>query len=225
MVNYSVERVDRLTDEEIEATVDAAVAAIKHSNSALVMMGTRDEDRRRYCRAVIRACLADGDLLFAREDGSRRVVGMAVWFPPGRKMKSSENMKAEFDSFVAKLPPAPKMWWEDPKQIYSKATGPFLAEHLAPYGVVDSWYCTCLVVHPDFQRNGIGSSLIEAYIEKLYTDDRAKDYPQVALCTDTDRNIEFYKRLGFELKSSTTIPTPLDGVFYPVHCMSRCMSP
>ena len=58
-------------------------------------------------------------------------------------------------------------------------------------------YFPHLLVHPDYQRKGIGSRIIEVLLEKY------KDFHQKMLVAD-DNAIEFYKNKGFVLANNTS---------------------
>lgn len=54
-------------------------------------------------------------------------------------------------------------------------------------------YIQDILVHPDYQRQAIGTSLVKQMLE------RAKDMQQIILTTDdTERTIQFYQSLGFQ---------------------------
>ena len=54
-------------------------------------------------------------------------------------------------------------------------------------------YIQDILVHPDYQRQAIGTSLVKQMLE------RAKDMQQIILTTDdTERTIQFYQSLGFK---------------------------
>ena len=54
-------------------------------------------------------------------------------------------------------------------------------------------YIQDILVHPDYQRQAIGTSLMKQMLE------RAKDMQQIILTTDdTEKTIQFYQSLGFK---------------------------
>ena len=54
-------------------------------------------------------------------------------------------------------------------------------------------YIQDILVHPDYQRQAIGTSLMKQMLE------RAKDMQQIILTTDdTEKTIQFYQSLGFQ---------------------------
>ncbi len=65
----------------------------------------------------------------------------------------------------------------------------------------DTWYCMCFVVSPELQGQGRGSRLIKSALKEL-------DKHNISLYLETHKavNVEIYKHLGFELRSSTYIP-------------------
>ncbi len=65
----------------------------------------------------------------------------------------------------------------------------------------DTWYCMCFVVNPKFQGKGRGSRLIKSAINAL-------DNYNIPIYLETHKsiNVDIYKHLGFEVKSTVMIP-------------------
>ena len=62
------------------------------------------------------------------------------------------------------------------------------------------WYLMALGVDPDHQGEGHGSTLVRAGIEKADRDGKA-----VYVETETEENLGFYQRLGFEVLEEMVI--------------------
>lgn len=69
------------------------------------------------------------------------------------------------------------------------------------YTDYNCWYVNNLSVKKDMQRKGIGTKLLEPIIQYCL-DNNTKLY----LETNTQKNVNFYKKLGFTLVDESTIP-------------------
>ncbi|KAJ6629286.1 hypothetical protein B0H10DRAFT_1359576 [Mycena sp. CBHHK59/15] len=77
------------------------------------MVGDDDSLKDPVFRAMIRAGELDGEVYLATEIGSMKVVGVAVWFPPGKSLFATEEQRAlGFDEFFEKLSPEIKKFLE-----------------------------------------------------------------------------------------------------------------
>ncbi len=63
------------------------------------------------------------------------------------------------------------------------------------------WYLAILAVHPDRQRQGIGSFLITPTLERA-----DRDRLPVYLETTKEANLAYYRRFGFEVLQELTVP-------------------
>ena len=69
----------------------------------------------------------------------------------------------------------------------------------APKGFAYLWL---VGVHPDASGQGLGRQLIQAVIDSM----RNRGHTACLLRTDTEKNVSFYKHLGFKLLHSDTVP-------------------
>ena len=58
------------------------------------------------------------------------------------------------------------------------------------------WHVGPVAVDPAWQGKGVGSKLMQAFVEKL---DASGDYAYLE--TDKPENVTFYRRFGFEIRS------------------------
>lgn len=123
-----------------------------------------------------------------------RMLGHAVWLPPGETSLSEERMGAMgFDQ-------APARMGEDALKRF----GEFMAlmsmhhEEIVP---TPHWYLMILGVEPERQGQGIGSALIAPTLARA----DAAGLP-CYLETAKERNLVFYRRHGFEVRHEENIP-------------------
>ena len=124
----------------------------------------------------------DHDEVWCTDD----VTALAVWIPPGRPEPTSEP-----DPPVA--PPTPELL------ARYEILGPLLAAHTPPE---PHWYLQLLATHPDWQRSGLGTALMDAMFE------RADE--QGLMChleTETFVNVGYYGRHGFVVDAEFDLPT------------------
>lgn len=120
------------------------------------------------------------------------VLGAARWLPPGRPR--------------LRLPPALLAFVVTPLRL-REATGRFLAygraveTMRAQAAAGPHWYLAGIVVDPPEQRKGIGSALLAPGLEGA-----ARDRVPVVLLTNSERNLPFYRRHGFDVAFEADTP-------------------
>ncbi|KAJ7183098.1 hypothetical protein C8R46DRAFT_507365 [Mycena filopes] len=143
-------------------------------------------------RAMLRAGELAGQVYFATDDSTQRIVGVAIWFPPGTSLFESEEQKAlGFNDFMEKLSPETKAFWRD---SYLPVVHKFLAEILGPDGTRDSQYLNQLATDPLFQRKGIATTLLKTVHNKFADADTP---PLFAHCAANEKNARFYESCGY----------------------------
>lgn len=113
-------------------------------------------------------------------------AALAVWIQPGRPDVPDDGRPAD-------PPPSPELL-----DRYS-IIGPLMADH-AP--LEDHWYLQLLATHPDWQRQGMGATLMEAKFTEADRDGLA-----CHLETETLVNVAYYRRQGFDVHAEFDIPT------------------
>jgi len=117
-------------------------------------------------------------------------VGVAVWAPPG-------CWRLDLDVMAASV------------QGYASIFGPNLARAIEVHATLEDnhpvnpahWYLAALGTHPDWQGNGIGTALMQPVLAR--TD--AEGLPAY-LESSKERNIAYYRRLGFEVTGEIRVP-------------------
>jgi GNAT superfamily N-acetyltransferase len=117
--------------------------------------------------------------LGALENG--KLLGAASYGPPGSCPPPEERREA-LSQAVADLPPPARKNFHAWRANWGAHDPAGLHWHLGPFAV-----------RADVQAKGIGSRLLEAFLE-LVDKHEGKAY----LETDTARNVRFYERFGFE---------------------------
>jgi GNAT superfamily N-acetyltransferase len=146
-------------------------------------------DRRRpsilrsFFRAAIRDALPFENVFVARD--ADRVLGAAVWLPPGRYPPSNLRQLRQMTGTFKLGPLAPRAI--QPSLRYLRAT-----EKAHPKAT--HWYLAVLGVDPEFQGRGLGGRLLQPVLEGADTEG-----VPVYLETDKERNLAFYARFRFGL--------------------------
>ncbi len=131
-------------------------------------------------RALLPVAIERGLVQVARADGA--IVGALVSTPP----------------FAYPLPPPPIVsrlrcllgqGWR-----VSARWGEAFAALDGAHPVEPHWYLSTLGVDPIRQRQGFGSKLLRSWLENA-----DRDGESAYLETDTEENVQFYNRVGFEL--------------------------
>jgi ribosomal protein S18 acetylase RimI-like enzyme len=113
------------------------------------------------------------------------VLGIARWMPPGRPNVHVGPMLRALVATPVRVREATSRFL-----AYGRAVEAMRAEAVPE----PHWYLAGVGVEPARQREGIGSALITPGLEAA----RAAGFP-AALLTNSDRNLSFYRRHGFEL--------------------------
>ncbi|KAI0776864.1 hypothetical protein BD413DRAFT_231135 [Trametes elegans] len=129
------------------------------------------------------------------------VVGVAVWFGPGKKFLETETQRsAGWDALMARLPEQYRAWWSE---TFLKEYDALTDRVLAP-GLKRGAYALQLIgVAPAYQRKGVGSALMRFGEDKA----RAAHVP-TELETVGATNIGIYKSLGYEVAGTGPLQAP-----------------
>jgi GNAT superfamily N-acetyltransferase len=125
------------------------------------------------------------------------VVAFALWIPPGRP-------EVDVESTASQMPP-------DDLLAKFVALREALATNTPPE---DHWYLQLVGTHPDWQRRGIGSRLINEGIEWARHEGLG-----VYLETETIENVAYYRHLGFDVRSEWDVAAGgphMWGMWHPV---------
>lgn len=118
------------------------------------------------------------------------VVALAVWIQPGRPKVPESDPPDDADPAAAPSP--------DLLERFA-IIGPLMADHTPPE---PHWYLQLLATHPDWQRRGLGAALMESMFERADREGLA-----CHLETETEVNVGYYRRHGFEVRSEFDVPT------------------
>ena len=125
------------------------------------------------------------------------VVAFSLWVPPGRPEVDIEPTSTDVppDDLIAKF----------------MALRTALAENTPEE---PHWYLQMVGTHPDWQRRGIGSRLINEGLSWARRDDLG-----AYLETETAENVVYYRHLGFEVRSEWDVAEGgphMWGMWHPV---------
>ncbi|KAJ7092350.1 hypothetical protein B0H15DRAFT_947911 [Mycena belliarum] len=166
------------------------------------------------------AGLLGGEVYIAEtNDAEKRIVGCAVWFPPGHSMYDTEAQQVHvLMPLMASFSEELQHWWH---AVFLPKYDAFLGSVLGEGTKHNSWHLQTLAVDPQFQRKGAATLLIKEVVNKAQLSGA-----KLCLEVGTEVNIEIYKRLGFELMPKGADPRcesyeGLDGISFPMWIMTR----
>ena len=123
------------------------------------------------------------------------MLGHAVWLPPGETSMADDRMLAVgFGEAPARMGEEALKRFGDFMEVVSSHH-----ERLVP---TPHWYLLILGVEPERQGEGIGSALIAPNLARA----DIEGLP-CYLETSKERNLEFYRRHGFEVRHEENIPS------------------
>ncbi|KAJ7282092.1 hypothetical protein C8J57DRAFT_1299436 [Mycena rebaudengoi] len=199
MSQVVVRHLSNPTDDEIERGVDVLCAAFATSPDtfgASITGGNMDLHRPLH-RAAIRAGVIGGEVWVAGF-GPTDISAVAVWFGPGADyLASEEQRQAGWNEVHSQFTPELKKWWSDyflPRYVVWNESC------LGKDTKLKSWHLHLLGTSPDHHRKGLAAALITAVEAKAKNDG-------VIMCLETtnDKNVSFYKRVGFAMRGDISI--------------------
>lgn len=196
--------ISTLRREEVRAATEVLSEALIDDPGWVAVVADRARRRtalRSITGVAVRDAMPFGHVLAARTD--TRVIGVAVWLPPGSYPMSGRRKAAAARTMLG-------LAVRLPRDI----------RHLARFGdAIDAafptspvWYLQALGVHPDAQRQGLGRRLIRPAI-RIAADAGIACYLETALPS----NIGFYQEQGFSLIAP---PAPLVAGGAPMALMA-----
>ncbi|KAJ7220011.1 hypothetical protein GGX14DRAFT_559824 [Mycena pura] len=199
----------KLSQRELDEAVDVCVKAYVGERASDSMVGGVESLKDPIMRAILRAGELDGQVYLATDVTSQKVVGVAVWFPPGNMLFSTPQQRAlGFDDFMKQLSPQTKSFWED---SYGPKVEVFLDETLGPNATLNSFYLNQLATDPAYQGRGIASLLLKTVHDKFA--------PPFAHCAANDSNAQFYEKRGYTIRGRMVMEAPTGA--YPVIILTK----
>ena len=120
------------------------------------------------------------------------VLGAARWLPPERPRLRLPTALIAFVATPLRLREATGRFLAYGRAVESMRTRAVSGPH---------WYLAGIGVDPPQQRKGIGSALLGPGLEGA-----ARDRLPVVLLTNSERNLPFYRRHGFEVAFEADVP-------------------
>ncbi|KZT63703.1 hypothetical protein DAEQUDRAFT_733533 [Daedalea quercina L-15889] len=189
---------DRLVDDAVELFT----SIMQNDNATVSLVGGDKSLVGLMIRSMIKAALHAAGEFYPALDANDKLVGYALWMPPGRDLfDTPEQRELGLNEFMKSLPEAGKQYYKD---VYMKEFPTFVIECMGnPKGKTDAWWLHNLFVRPDRRRQGIGRKLIEAVKQQ------AREKGQTLACSTTqDDNALVYRSYGFEQKGVKRMPSP-----------------
>jgi GNAT superfamily N-acetyltransferase len=155
--------------------------------------GAGQLDRARWCmRQGIRLATSHGSGFVAVEAG--RVLGASFWVPPGTSPVAStlDNLRIggwQAPWYLGARGTVRELWREED-----------LARRFARDLATPTWYLDLLGVEPAAQGRGLGRGLVEPMLARA-DEERMPTY----LVTHKRSNVDYYRRLGFEVVTDQTL--------------------
>ncbi|TFL05549.1 hypothetical protein BDV98DRAFT_589171 [Pterulicium gracile] len=147
--------------------------------------------------ANLRAAAIAGEIYVA-EDREGRYLGVAIGFGPGREIFDCEDQTTQaLQMLVSRLPAHVHAW----NQKMSPDIDNFKVRAFGDAGEKTRWSVHRLGVKPEYQRQGVGSRLVQHICAK------ASGYNVTSQATD-GRGIQLYSHLGFKTRASVQIEAP-----------------
>ncbi|KAK0460966.1 uncharacterized protein EV420DRAFT_1640471 [Desarmillaria tabescens] len=213
MSPFAIRHIDSLTAEELEIAVNLTVKAYDDMLVARAMVGDDKNLMDPLFRSMIRAANLAGTIDLACDvSNSNKIVGMAVWFGPGKSLfADAEQRELGLNEFMGKLSPETRQWWGE---TYGPKTSELVKTALGPTGALDSWWTPHIAVDEKYRQRGIGTMLLDESHKRA-----VQSGTITALVTTTDLNESIYEKVGFVTKGRMSVDSPQGPIAFRV--MSR----
>ncbi|KAF8641520.1 hypothetical protein AX16_009898 [Volvariella volvacea WC 439] len=157
-----------------------------------------------FWATTVTAGLLGGEVHVAEtNDAEKKIVGCAVWFPPGRSLyDSADQQELSLGPLMALFDPPLQEWWQRSfLPVYDRFTSSAFGEGVKH----NSWHLQTLGVLPEYRKRGVSAALIEIVAQKAKQTKHA-----LVLECEKDINVDIYGRLSFKpmIPSYKTIENP-----------------
>ncbi|KAJ7671663.1 hypothetical protein DFH06DRAFT_1366923 [Mycena polygramma] len=209
---------DKITDKELDEAVGVCTRAYMGELASNSMVGGDNADLKgQIFRAMMRAGELDGEVYFAINNSSNQVVGVAVWFPPGKLLFDTKEQRAlGFDDFMDQLSIETKKFWAE---SYAPVVEKFLADEkiLGPEAISfqDFEEQTLISIYRE-RKKRIASTLLKTVHDKFAESDTR---PLFAHCAANELTAGFYKSCGYIEKGRMVMNAPTGA--YPVISLTK----
>ncbi|KAF8806973.1 hypothetical protein BYT27DRAFT_7190678 [Phlegmacium glaucopus] len=217
MLEYSIERLETLSDEHIKEIADLCAKAYTGSLAYTTLIGGDWNLNLEYCNAFLRATVLEGELyiLSISKGGKREIASFAALFPPGRAIFATEAQRAlGFNNFFKKVKPEVQDWMTT---VYPESVEKLKNKVLTQEERKLNWWCNNLATRPDLQGQGYGTALMNIAYQKAKKTKELGTF--LGLMTITDENVSKYISMGFKDLGEIDVPVP--GGNLSVHVMTR----
>jgi len=180
-----------LASADREAASVMLARAFRDNPLNVAVIGGGSPDRRlrsnlHGMRSLLPVAGVYGDVLAARQGA--RVVGTLVSAPPGAYPLPPPDVLTRLRCLLGQGFRVASRWG----QVF---------EALRAHHPTDlCWYLGTLGVDPEFQGRGVGSALVEQWLERV-----DREHCAAYLETDLSENVRFYGRLGFEVEGELAL--------------------
>ncbi|TFY70295.1 hypothetical protein EVG20_g2712 [Dentipellis fragilis] len=138
------------------------------------------------------------------------LIYVEIYYTPRKRTHSAEQRELGFNDLFARLHPDTQKWWTE---VYGKRVAEFLRDCIGNK-THESWYANLIATHPDWQRHGIATALVNVVYQRA-----AADKTILALCTGNETNTVIYQRMGFEVKGRLNLPSSRGEI--PTTCLTK----
>lgn len=197
--------VAHLRPDQFEPAVAALVSAFEQ-DEVKIRLSPHLQGRKRMLRwllgGVVRHCLTRGEVYC-----DAQASGAACWLPPGKENLNFLDTLRAWGMFPGTIGAMSlhSIWLSiEMQHITEKKHKALMPE---PH-----WYLFLLGVSSGCQGRGIGGKLIEPVLERA-----SRENISCYLETQTEANVAFYQRRGFEVMDQVHLP----GINLPIWFMKR----
>ncbi|KAH9943875.1 hypothetical protein B0H21DRAFT_747377 [Amylocystis lapponica] len=200
--NISVQYVEKPTEALVEEAVQVFAKLMPDDLASLSFTGGNISLLPAMGRSMIKPIALIAGEMYTATDENGALVGFTLWLPPGSNVMTSEEQRQ------MGLYPFMELLSDEAKAYFPEVLGvefpTFVSESTGiPETELNTWWCSFAFVSADYQGKGLTKAMFELVYEKA-----KKTGTPMTLSTTNIRNVEIYKRLGFEVKGYKVMKSP-----------------
>lgn len=200
MTDAVVSQISSPSDAEIDFAIDFLDAVFAKSEFHMMAVGRDLTVSRLFMAWVVNAGFENGEVYFAKGtvEGTEKVLGVVVWFPPGRSVDNNEGVNQQWmDPYLASFSPEMSKW---NSEVFMHTMHQVEDDSFGKGYKLANYHLQLIGISEDARGKGISRRVIETV--------KAKAHAQgVSLCLEatSEQNANIYERLGFKRMGEGTI--------------------
>ncbi|TFK47277.1 hypothetical protein OE88DRAFT_788039 [Heliocybe sulcata] len=203
MATFQISRLFSGQDGKLDEAARVMEKAMADDGMTLTLIGGDRTKAFAMHRSTLGAAALAGEIHLCHHQRAG-LVGVAMWFPPGQELFSSQEQRdAGFTQLFQTFPEQLQQWWIN-NFLPTYAVVPVRA--LGEGVKTSAWHLQMIGVLPEHQGKGAGSALVRPVLEKAESQGQ-----NVCLETNVLRNVSLYEHWGLSVQGEESFDSTTGG--------------